>query len=464
MLIPYGSDRDDGFVGYHSIAIVLLCLIGFGLTWPRETTIHENIAQDSLKVWLQQEIVDREVARDEDQPATEPSFPAMQQPGGPESTDMSDGHSASIERIQAKAASFYRSNSPLRKWGLSPSDNGWLPGIVTHMFLHAGWMHLIGNMVFFFAFGVAMERRFGWKWFLFLYLGGGIFSGLCQIGTDSALRHGLSTTPLVGASGAIAAAMGAFLRSYPTSKIKILVWFLRPRTGMLHAWIFLGGWFLVQFLHSHFGVKDPNGGVAYIAHVSGFFFGFVVAQFLPVDPEIAERDRPARAIPRTGIVSGFDAPRITDDPPQRDERPILDQAWNAVHAGFDEEAADLFTRQFSAWIRGGASEIGMLDREIEKISIRFPGFRFAPLPAWEWGMKLSENGNDASALKLLRMALGGAPPLSPALAMRAEQTALAIEARTPKAPPPLQPPRPPPAPRPPASAPGKPTRPDWMTD
>jgi len=196
---------------------------------------------------------------------------------------------------------------------------------------------------FFFAFGVAMERRFGWKWFLFLYLGGGIFSGLCQIGTDSALRHGLSTTPLVGASGAIAAAMGAFLRSYPTSKIKILVWFLRPRTGMLHAWIFLGGWFLVQFLHSHFGVKDPNGGVAYIAHVSGFFFGFVVAQFLPVDPEIAERDRPARAIPRTGIVSGFDASIATDDPPQRDERPILDQAWNAVHAGFDEEAADLFT-------------------------------------------------------------------------------------------------------------------------
>ena len=257
MMIPYGTDKDDGFVGFVAIAIVLLCVLGFGLTWPRETHLQDSILKDSVQVWAEQ----ARQARDSVQ-ALASHAPTW---GQVTSFDtLADSAEDASDRFDPseRAKVVMLAKSPLRAWGLHPGDASWFPGLVTHMFLHAGWMHLIGNMFFFFAFGVAMERRFGWKAFTFLYLAGGIFAAVCEAASHSTLHHALPTVPMVGASGAIAAVMGAFLRSYPKSKIKMFFWIWRTFFANVHAWIFLGSWIALQLFYNHFVERDQEGGTA----------------------------------------------------------------------------------------------------------------------------------------------------------------------------------------------------------
>jgi membrane associated rhomboid family serine protease len=143
------------------------------------------------------------------------------------------------------------------------------------MFLHAGWLHIIGNMVFFWAFGPAMEEAMGRVRFLAFYLVGGVAAMTAQV-----LAMPASRVPNLGASGAIAAVMGAFIVTYPRDRIKTAIFFLFfVRIAFVPASLLIGVWFVLQlFSAGQVAGTVQSGGVAYMAHVGGFLFGVVTGR------------------------------------------------------------------------------------------------------------------------------------------------------------------------------------------
>jgi len=164
------------------------------------------------------------------------------------------------------------------------SCNGPLPWELswfTSMFMHGSWDHILGNMLFLGVFGKNVEDAFGHVGYLAFYLLGGLAATVTQ--TAMTLLAGTTAdaqTPNLGASGAIAAVLGAYFVLFPNAKILGLIGFFPVR---ISAWFFLGFWFLYQLFEANFGLFDASangGGVAFFAHVGGFVFGFVVASVL----------------------------------------------------------------------------------------------------------------------------------------------------------------------------------------
>jgi len=142
--------------------------------------------------------------------------------------------------------------------------------VFTAMFVHAGWLHLLGNMLFLLVFGNNVEDRFRKIPYLIFYVACGYVAAY-----GFAFVHPNSVDPLVGASGAIAGVLGAYLALYPRARVWSLVPFLFFIPLKIPAWIVLGLWFVLQWAYS-FGPAAGGGGVAYVAHVFGFLAGLLV--------------------------------------------------------------------------------------------------------------------------------------------------------------------------------------------
>ena len=153
-------------------------------------------------------------------------------------------------------------------------------GIITSIFLHGGWLHILGNMLYLWIFGNNVEDRLGRVGFLLFYLVGGIVAALTQVAIDPG-----STQPLVGASGAIAAALGAYIVLFPGARILSLV-FLGFFYQLLNvpALVILGFWFVLQLISGFgsLGGDTASGGVAFFAHIGGFAFGMVIGALIRV--------------------------------------------------------------------------------------------------------------------------------------------------------------------------------------
>jgi len=162
-------------------------------------------------------------------------------------------------------------------WSLVPAEiasGHRLETILTSMFMHAGWSHIIGNMVFLWAFGPEIEDEMGPGRYLIFYLLGGVAAALAQAGLDP---H--STVPTLGASGAIAAVMGAFLVTFPQDKIRtILIIFVYVTIAYIPAVVLIGFWFLTQLWDAGTVVSTQTSGVAYTAHIAGMLFGMTFAR------------------------------------------------------------------------------------------------------------------------------------------------------------------------------------------
>src|SRR5580765_5459617 len=169
------------------------------------------------------------------------------------------------------------------RWSLVPADivagHHWIT-ILTAMFMHGSWSHILGNMVFLWAFGPEIEDLMGRSRYVVFYLLGGLAATLAQVAAGPS-----STVPNLGASGAIAAVMGAFLVTYPRDRIRsLLVLFVFVRVTYIPAALLTGVWFLMQFLNLGAVAQQPAGGVAYAAHVGGFIFGAVTARLFEGRP------------------------------------------------------------------------------------------------------------------------------------------------------------------------------------
>ncbi len=181
----------------------------------------------------------------------------------------------------------------------APVDEAYFPGknlalsLLASMFFHANWLHLLGNMWFLWVFGDNVEDRVGRFRFLLLYLAGGLVASFGHIVTQPQ-----SVVPVIGASGAVAAALGAYLVLFPRRRVVAIVPPLFFLPLVVRAWFLLVVWFVLQFFTA------PEAGVAWVAHVVGFAFGFVAVL-------------PARA-----LGGGQPAPQRPPEPPRpRRRRP-----------------------------------------------------------------------------------------------------------------------------------------------
>ena len=162
--------------------------------------------------------------------------------------------------------------------------------VVTSMFLHGGWMHVLGNMWFLWIFGDNIEDILGHGKFLLFYLMCGIAAALTQVFFNPASR-----VPLVGASGAIAGVMGAYMIKFPNSRIRTLIFLFIFFTMVdVPAWIMLIYWFGLQFIggfESLASAQVTQGGTAFFAHVGGFLAGILFINLLgPAQPYRRRRD------------------------------------------------------------------------------------------------------------------------------------------------------------------------------
>jgi membrane associated rhomboid family serine protease len=161
-----------------------------------------------------------------------------------------------------------------------PFPGAFLP-LLTSMFLHASWLHLIGNMWFLWIFGDNIEDYLGHFTYLLFYLVSGFAAAVAHI----VLNAG-SNVPSVGASGAIAGVMGAYFVLYP--RARVLMWFPPIFFFHLPAWLVLGYWFLAEFLSgaaTSIAETSQSGGIAFWAHVGGFLAGIVLIKVLPERPQ-----------------------------------------------------------------------------------------------------------------------------------------------------------------------------------
>jgi membrane associated rhomboid family serine protease len=184
-------------------------------------------------------------------------------------------------------ASFY----PCTVNGSCHGPEPWGVSWITSMFLHGSWGHILGNMLFLAVFGKNVEDAFGRVRYLLFYFVGGFIATMTQ--TLMTLVFGSTADahiPNLGASGAIAAVLGAYFILYPKSTVFGLVVIIPVR---ISAYFFLGFWFLYQLFEANYGIwgaKANGGGTAFFAHVGGFLFGVLVARLLAGVRRIAPVD------------------------------------------------------------------------------------------------------------------------------------------------------------------------------
>jgi membrane associated rhomboid family serine protease len=171
-------------------------------------------------------------------------------------------------------------NEFVERWGIVP-DQLHLSSLLTSMFLHGGWMHVLGNMLFLWVFGRNLEDVLGRGRYLLFYLVCGLAAAVVHV-----VLNPYSRIPTIGASGAIAGVMGAYLIRFPRSSIVTLVtMFVFVTTMEVPSWLLLLYWFAIQFfsgLGSLAQTDYTGGGVAWFAHVGGFVAGMLLVRLFPV--------------------------------------------------------------------------------------------------------------------------------------------------------------------------------------
>lgn len=195
----------------------------------------------------------------------------------------------------------------IRTWGFVPAryfalaevnPDDWVGRfmpIFTSMFLHGGWLHLLGNMIYLWIFGDNIEDRLGHLRYLVFYLAAGVFAAVVHA---HLAPH--STIPSVGASGAISGVLGAYALLFPYARVYTLVPWVFIFLGIfpVPAGVYLGLWFLMQLVNGAAGLTVPvevSGGVAWWAHIGGFVMGMAVASLLRVRVRERRRWRPEYA-------------------------------------------------------------------------------------------------------------------------------------------------------------------------
>ncbi len=293
-----------------------------------------------------------------------------------------------------------RESHPFLKWGLVPAHVT-LQGLLTSMFMHAGWLHLIANMLFLYLAAPAVEDAYGRPVFTALYVVGGIVAALVFVAANPG-----SQGPLVGASGAIAAVMGAFLIRCSAARIRFFYFlFLRGGVFSAPAWVMLPLWLLEQLF---FASMPTSNGVAYVAHVGGFMFGALAAftiKALKVEDRFVKPaiDKQVGVEQHHALEEGMDFLARGDTPAAREalSRVLLDDPRNTdallatwqsfVHDGDPAQGAEYLVKVIDAELRARDTALAF-DHWRELVSATGAG---GP-PSLRWRMATELQGHDAA--------------------------------------------------------------------
>jgi membrane associated rhomboid family serine protease len=276
LLVPIGVENHTvDRLPVVGVSLIVACVAAFLLTHSADVDLERRatpVAAEAYSYWL-----DHPYLEIDDPGLLNQRRMSLARRGGAKPPDPAvvaeeqaelDSRMAAVRTVQE--------SRPAYRYGLVPARGFAQRGWVSHMFLHAGWMHLIGNMFFFFLVGLLLEDAWGRPLFLGFYLIGGVIAAAAQFALDP---H--ANVPLIGASGAIAACMGAFSYRFGTRNIRMgyffpfsYLGFFRYGTFLLPAWLWAGSWFLTQLAIFWLGI---SGNVATMAHIAGFGFGFVTA-------------------------------------------------------------------------------------------------------------------------------------------------------------------------------------------
>lgn len=288
MIIPIGHEESEvRRWPWVSFAIMALCLLALLATngdaqdpkWEQSATTLE----DATSYWRDRAYLDAspevltEVGYDVS-PNQRTQYLALlrdqaQKPDDPDELAAEQAELDALTHAALAGGGAVPADHPYRRWGFTPADPG-LVTLVTHVFMHAGWIHLLSNLFLFFLAGPALEDRWGRPLFGAFYVGAGIFSGLFF-----ALMTRDGSLPLVGASGAISGVLGAFLVRFLRTEINFAYFFFvgfRVISGTFQApaWAMLPLWFANELFSAWLvDAVGVSSGVAYWAHVGGFLFG-----------------------------------------------------------------------------------------------------------------------------------------------------------------------------------------------
>jgi membrane associated rhomboid family serine protease len=363
LLLPIG--RDDAEIRRHawvSYTIIAINVLAFAFTFfsERQASVDEVNGQwrTALEYHFMHPYLETPRAMTDVVPANVIRYIQSNRPNVvPPEAVIVKREQRELETLTANAVAVYK-ELPTIRFGYVPAEGGaWR--LLTSMFMHAGLLHLLGNLLFFFLSGPFIEDVFGRPLFAFLYVSGGIVAALSY-----ALRHPQSTIALVGASGAIAAVMGAYLVRFYHSKVEFLLLSLWYRTRFFApAWVVLPLWLMQQVweLRSEAG----GGAVAFSAHIGGFLYGFAFAVIVTitkfeakyVNPVVEKEttwamdERVVRAMNARSAEDYATAKRelaavLRDDPRNLDALQVAVDVARASEdaAMYDNTATRLFTR------------------------------------------------------------------------------------------------------------------------
>jgi membrane associated rhomboid family serine protease len=381
MLFPYSTDLHDGKIGIVSLSIIILCLLVHIIV-----STHDNAVRQELYAAM----VEAQVLTAKDQQTQ------IQQELLAEMSDLSPEqyiqkqHDALVKRIDD-----IRSRMWMTKMSFIPSAFNPF-SILTSMFTHADWMHLIGNMLFFYVCGVALEKYWGTTRFVIFYLLSGIGATLFYLLYGSIIIGGdtWSKISLVGASGAISGTIGALLVKHPKNKVHIFYWFYR-RTGTfsLPVYGYFGFWTLEQLVYvvTDTGMKS---GVAFSAHIGGLLTGIGLG-FLLKSNEIvfAKNIQNAKQGPKKFVVIGADnaiqsEKLIPDVAPLTPQLSLIEKGWQALGNGNTTEASQMITSGIDQLFVNPSHNRLEIEQNVKKFIAGAPKMTVNSAQVYDWGKKL----------------------------------------------------------------------------
>lgn len=381
ILFPISTDVHDGKIRLAAIEIMSICVLVHLLVTINKTHIDEKIQAAVTEFnQVQQEYLEK-------------NPPASLE----ELMELIENPPKIIKKEQKKLEEkieTLKQSSLLYKLAFIPAKFSVL-SLFTALFVHGGWMHLIGNLIFFYVCGVAMEKYWGFWRFITIYLLCGMCANLFYMASTIALPEA-AKIPLVGASGAIAVAMGAFVTTHIRVKVKIFYLFLWIRgTFRIPGYIYFGFWFLSDLVNAIVNAGESSG-VAYTAHVSGFMLGAFVGRLFPseslasrIEHRTTSQPKPEFALNSNDLSEMYPQMENAASPFQKHIPPSV-VGWQAFHQGDYDGAVDTLSRAIDNYFQSPETHRTQITENITHI-LQFPDKLCFPSPQmYQWAKNLSD--------------------------------------------------------------------------
>jgi membrane associated rhomboid family serine protease len=435
VLLPIYTEAHEGKVGMAALAIAGICLTTHIFVASDTKRAHERIASESARII--QAYYDSVATHDSLVAAQTGEYPAPFDETLRRFDSLYSDPDVSVQEIRERLldGSLMPAGESVKKrtleiireslvyqLGLVANDFSLL-SLFTHMFVHGSWLHLLGNLWFFYICGVTMERYWGlWK-FVASYLGCGACAALSFMGIASLSGANIDNTPLIGASGAISAAMGAFVVTHRRSKVRMF-WTYGLRGGTFDIGVpwYFAFWLTTQVFYA-FMTLHKGSGVAYTAHITGFVFGFILGKVLKSSDEAALLVAPSKVkrpvyVGAEGVSDSDSEPATTDA--VRMVRPVtastgpVDQvlqqvlqtrghekprvvapvsvadAWRAFDRGDYQQASAMLVTSFDRLISSGVeSHKATIAETMNRILRDHEKLRIEPQVLYQWAKHLA---------------------------------------------------------------------------